>query len=144
MIKHVPYKGDPLPDDIVRIILKRAAEKGIVAREVCKAWLNVSNSLIPFFLNTMKSIQNENRMMRAQLDHLRDTIEAEGEDFAWACKVSTMRMVGKCRKETLVMLCNDFDIPASGTKERLADDLGEQLHYETDNGTDESDIDDAA
>ena len=44
-IKRVPYEGDPLPDDVVRIILKHAAEAGIAARVVCKAWLRVSNSL---------------------------------------------------------------------------------------------------
>ena len=58
--------------------------------------------------------------------------EDEDDDMSWACEVASMRLVKKCRKETLVMLCNDFGIGTSGNKEKLADDIGEQLHYETD------------
>lgn len=63
---HVPYTGDPLPDDIVRLILKYAAEKGIAARLVCKTWLNVSNSLTPYmyFINRMKAFQELNARIK--------------------------------------------------------------------------------
>ena len=35
-------------------------------------------------------------------------------------------------KENLVALCADFGVPVSGNKETLAQNLAEQLHYETD------------
>ena len=56
---HVSYKGDPFPDDIVRVILKHAAQEGMAARAVCKGWLRVSNSLVPFFLNCMKALKEQ-------------------------------------------------------------------------------------
>ena len=48
-----------------------------------------------------------------------------------------MRLLKKCKKETLIMLCNDFGIPTSGNKEKLAEEASEQLHYETDDDSDE-------
>eukprot|EP00966_Prymnesium_polylepis_P273930 6328052-Prymnesium_polylepis.1 len=59
-IKQVAYKGEPLGDDIVRIILMSAAENGVAARAVCKAWLNVSNSLTPFFIKRRMDLQTLN------------------------------------------------------------------------------------
>jgi hypothetical protein len=57
IIKHVAYKDDPPSDDIARMILMFLAEHGVSARGVCKAWLNISNSLTPFFLNRMMALQ---------------------------------------------------------------------------------------
>ena len=37
----------------------------------------------------------------------------------------------------LVALCNDSGIPTSGTKEKLAEDVAEQMHYETDDDSDD-------
>ena len=41
------------------------------------------------------------------------------------------------QRETLIMLCNDFGIPTSGNKEKLAEEAAEQLHYETDDESDD-------
>ena len=48
-----------------------------------------------------------------------------------------MRLANKCKKETLIMLCSDFGIPTSGSKEKLAEEASEQLHYETDDSDDD-------
>ena len=66
----------------------------------------------------------------------------DGDDMSWACEVAAMRLLKKCRKETLVALCNDFGIPTSGNKDKLAEDAAEQMHYETDNSDDEDDDED--
>ncbi len=63
----------------------------------------------------------------------RPTISAD----SWACEVAAMRLLKKCKKETIVALCNDFGIPTSGNKEKLAEDAAEQLHYETDDDSDD-------
>eukprot|EP00966_Prymnesium_polylepis_P008180 188235-Prymnesium_polylepis.1 len=47
--------------------------------------------------------------------------------MTWACEVAAMRLLKKCKKETLVALCNDFGIPTSGNKEKLAEDAAEQM-----------------
>ena len=60
-------------------------------------------------------------------------------DMTWACEVAAMRLLKKCKKETLIMLCNDFGIPTSGNKEKLAEEATEQLHYETDDSDDDDD-----
>ena len=57
--------------------------------------------------------------------------------MSWACEVAAMRLLKKCKKETLIMLCNDFGIPTSGNKEKLAEDAAEQMHYETDDESDD-------
>ena len=49
----------------------------------------------------------------------REEEEEEEEDddddnMTWACEVAAMRLLKKCKKETLMMLCNDFGIPTSG------------------------------
>ena len=56
----------------------------------------------------------------------------DDDNMTWACEVAAMRLLKKCKKETLVALCNDFGIPTSGNKEKLAEDAAEQMHYETD------------
>ena len=66
-----------------------------------------------------------------------DCDDEEDDDMSWACEVATMRLLKKCKKETLVMLCNDFGIPTSGNKEKLAEEAAEQLHYETDDESDD-------
>ena len=63
----------------------------------------------------------------------------DDDDMTWACEVAAMRLLKKCKKETLVMLCNDCGIPTSRNKEKLAEEAAEQMHYETD---DESGDDD--
>ena len=79
-----------------------------------------------------------------QLSMPRDEDEEEEEeddddndDMTWACEVAAMRLLKKCKKETLIMLCNDFNIPSSGNKEKLAEEAAEQLHYETDDSDDD-------
>ena len=57
--------------------------------------------------------------------------------MTWACEVAAMRLLKKCKKETLIMRCNDFGIPTSGNKEKLAEEAAEQLHYETDDDSDD-------
>ena len=59
------------------------------------------------------------------------------DDMTWACEVAAMRLLKKCKKETLVALCNDFGIPASGNTEKLAEGAAEQMHYETDDESDD-------
>ena len=61
----------------------------------------------------------------------------DDDDMTWACEVAAMRLLKKCKKETLVMLCNDFGIPTSGNKEKLAEEAAEQMHYETDDESDD-------
>ena len=61
----------------------------------------------------------------------------DDDDMSWACEVAAMRLLKKCKKETLVMLCNDFGIPTSGNKEKLAEEAAEQMHYETDDESDD-------
>ena len=63
----------------------------------------------------------------------------DDDNMTWACEVAAMRLLKKCKKETLIMLCNDFGIPTSGNKEKLAEEAAEQLHYETDDSDDEDD-----
>ena len=63
--------------------------------------------------------------------------EDDDDDMTWACEVAAMRLLKKCKKETLIMLCNDFGIPTSGNKEKLAEEAAEQLHYETDDESDD-------
>jgi len=63
----------------------------------------------------------------------------DDDDMTWACEVAAMRLLKKCKKETLIMLCNDFGIPTSGNKEKLAEEASEQLHYETDDSDDDDD-----
>lgn len=138
-LQPLPYKGKHLPDDIVRLILKYAAEDGIAAREVCKKWLNISNSLTPLFLNRMQMIQSANYAMLNRLKILKAALHDEDEDgIAWFCEVSKARLMKKCQKETLTAMCTDFGIPKSGTMELLAENLSEQLHYETDTSDDDA------
>ena len=61
----------------------------------------------------------------------------DNDGMTWACEVAAMRLLKKCKKETLIMLCNDFGIPTSGNKEKLAEEAAEQLHYETDDESDD-------
>ena len=61
----------------------------------------------------------------------------DDDDMTWACEVAAVRLLKKCKKETLVMLCNDFGIPTSGNKEKLAEEAAEQMHYETDDESDD-------
>ena len=55
--KNKPDLGPPLPDDIIRMILMHASHSGATVRVVCKAWLRISNSLTPFFINRMNAMQ---------------------------------------------------------------------------------------
>ena len=51
----------------------------------------------------------------------------------------------KCRRETLVMICEDFGVKSTGNKNMLAEICAEQVCYETDSDSDsgsESDDDD--
>ena len=54
------------------------------------------------------------------------------DDMDGACDVAVMRLMKKAKKEHIAALCSDFGVSASGTKRELAEDLAEQLHYETD------------
>ena len=66
-----------------------------------------------------------------------DDDDDDDDNMTWACEVAAMRLLKKCKKETLIMLCNDFGIPTSGNKEKLAEEAAEQLHYETDDESDD-------
>ena len=55
----------------------------------------------------------------------------------WACDVSVKRLIKKAKKEHIAALCGDFGVSVSGTKQELAENLAEQLHYETDESGDE-------
>ena len=48
-----------------------------------------------------------------------------------------MRLVKKAKKEHIAALCGDFGVGISGTKQELAENLSEQLHYETDDDDEE-------
>ena len=65
--------------------------------------------------------------------------EDDKDDMSCACEVTAIRLHKMCKKETLVILCGEFGIPSSGNKEKLAADISEQLHYETDTDIDEDD-----
>jgi len=66
-----------------------------------------------------------------------DDDDDDDDNMTWACEVAAMRLLKKCKKETLIMLCNDFGIRTSGNKEKLAEEAAEQLHYETDDSDDD-------
>ena len=78
-------------------------------------------------------------MPRDEEEEEDDDDDNDDDDMAWACEVAAMRLLNKCKKETLIMLCNDFGIPTSGNKEKLAEEAAEQLHYETDDSDDDDD-----
>ena len=71
------------------------------------------------------------------LQAAKGALAARHQSWTWACEVAAMRLLKKCKKETLIMLCNDFGIPTSGNKEKLAEEAAEQLHYETDDESDD-------
>ena len=48
-----------------------------------------------------------------------------------------MRLLKKAKKEHIAALCGDFGVRISGNKQNLAQDLAQQLHYETDDTQDE-------
>ena len=55
-------------------------------------------------------------------------------DMKWACEITAMRLLKKCKKEHLIPLLEDFGVPTKGSKEELCTLLSEQVHYETDSG----------
>ena len=76
--------------------------------------------------------QESGKKRKMPCDEEENEDDEDGEDdMSWACEVAAMRLA-KCRKELLITLCHEFNIPATGTKEELAENLSEQLHYETD------------
>jgi hypothetical protein len=143
-IKQVAYKGEPLGDDIVRIILMSAAENGVAARAVCKAWLNVSNSLTPFFIKRRMDLQTLNaRTKKAALTvyrHIRRANTSEpARALEWAADISAMRLTLKAPPEKMINMLASYQItpPGAATTNQLAAMLSEQLHYETDTDGDE-------
>ena len=50
---------------------------------------------------------------------------------------SLVASLNRCGQETLIAMCEDFGISASGNMERLAEGLAEQLLYETDSDTED-------
>ena len=54
-----------------------------------------------------------------------------GDKVKWACEIATMRLLKRAKKDHLAALCGAFGVPVSGTKQELAENLAEQLHYET-------------
>ena len=76
-------------------------------------------------------------MPRDEEEEEEEDDDGDDDDMTWACEVAAMRLLKKCKKETLIMLCNDFGIPTSGNKEKLAEEAAEQLHYETDDDSDD-------
>ena len=79
-----------------------------------------------------KAEEGKERMVVPAVDEDDEEGDSEGE-MTWACEVAIMRLVEKCRKETL-------SVGISGDKERLTEDAAEQRHYETDD--EESSVDD--
>ena len=147
--KHVSYKGDPLPDDVVRVILAYAAEKGITARAVCKTWLNISNSLTSLFLKQMIALQAQNARIKdaakkiAMERAFRLENDQEEDNMDWAVQVTAMRLANKVPREQTIGMLASFNMPDQGgrTTNELAMTLAEQLHYETDNGTEDEESD---
>lgn len=131
---HVPYKGDPLPDDIVRFILKYAAEEGVAARAVCKTWLRVSNSLLPFFLNRIKAVMEQHEK-QIRIYH------TEVLEMAWPIEVTRQRLQKKMSREKMVDMLSSYDLsfPETTSTGTLAIVLAEQLHYETADESDDGD-----
>ena len=142
MIKHVAYKGDPPSDDIVRMILMFLAEQGVAARRVCKAWLNISNSLTPFFLNRMMALQAQNAKTKEAAMHFcyyRANSSDQARALEWAADISVMRLTLKAPREKMIDMLASYQITAAGdaTTNDLAMMLAQQLHYETDTDDDE-------
>ena len=146
-IKQVAYKGEPLSDDIVRIILMFAAEKGVAARMVCKAWLNVSNSLTPLFINWMMALQEQNARIKEAAMNIamhRANSSEPARALEWASDVSAMRLMLKAPREKMINMLASYQItpPGDATTNQLAVMLAQQLHYETDDdGDEEEDVD---
>ena len=73
----------------------------------------------------------------------RDRDESDSDDsddeMEWACDVTVKRLLKKAKKEHIALLCGDFGVGISGTKQELSENLAEQLHYETDSDDEEED-----
>ena len=52
------------------------------------------------------------------------------------CQVTVKRLMKKAKAETINTLLADFGLSGAGTKEQLAEQLAEQLHYATDDDED--------
>lgn len=58
--------------------------------------------------------------------------EDETLDMSVACDFTVMRLMKKVKKEHMIPLLVDFGVPTQGSKEEIAQQLADQLHYETD------------
>ena len=124
-----------------------AAEQGIAARAVCRAWLNVSNSLTPFFLNRMAALQAQNASIKEAAKKMaleRASSQGDFLEMAWAVNVSAMRLTLKAPREKMIDMLASYQIfpPDTTTTNELALMLAEQLHYNTDDGDEEEDDED--
>ena len=134
--KNKPYLGPPLPDDIIRMILMHATHSGATVRVVCKAWLRISNSLTPFFINRMNAMQialTKQAAMRKPAP--KDDDENEGEFENAMVGFVAMRLNERLNMQLMSPILLKYGVPASGfdpDTRMMAQALAHQLCYETD------------
>lgn len=134
--KNKPYLGPPLPDDIIRMILVHATHSGATVRVVCKAWLRISNSLTPFFINRMNAMQialtKQAAMRKADeddKDHEEALIPLVSVPFV------ASRLKKRLTMQLMAPILLKYGVPASGfdpDTRMMAQALAHQLCYETD------------
>ena len=137
LLKKKSYLGPPLPDDIIRMILMHATHSGATVRVVCKAWLRISNSLTPFFINRMNAMQialTKQAAMRKP-DPKNDE-EDEGEFEEAMVGFVASRLNKRLNMQMMAPILLKYGVPVSpglypGDKD-MATALAEQLCYETD------------
>ena len=111
--KNKPYLGPPLPDDIIRMILMHATHSGATVRVVCKAWLRISNSLTPFFINRMNAMQialTKQAAMRKPTQK-NDEDDEDDEEMAECESVVALRLMTRTNKEIMGPMLAMFGVP---------------------------------
>ena len=134
--KNKPYLGPPLPDDIIRMILMHATHSGATVRVVCKAWLRISNSLTPFFINRMNAMQIALTKQAAMRKPRKIDVfveDEEDEEMAECEHIVAMRLMARASKEMMAPMLATFGVPLMlHDTELMATALAEQLCNETD------------
>lgn len=95
---------------------------GVTVRVVCKAWLRISNSLTPFFINRINAMQIaliKQAVMRKPT--LKETYEQTWDEFV------AMRLKKHLNTKLLVPLLIKFGIPPCSFDRTDADGMAEAL-----------------
>ncbi len=132
------YLGPSLPGDIIRMILMHATHSGATVRVVCKAWLRISNSLTPFFINRMNAMQIAlTKQAAMRKPGPKNDEEDEGVFEEAMVGFVASRLKKRLNAQMMAPILVKFGIPASQSgfstgAEGMSEALAEQLCYETD------------